>query len=207
MWDLYELTIADGVQPDLHMYRTLVYKLAHTKSLTDVQKADTALRALEENEAISNDYTLYSNVLHGYAHCNDAESATRVLIRLIHVYLRGGLVGGETGKANPPDSRPHPQPKLFQVVASAWIRSGNVHQATAVMEKMQELHDRGQLPHGPDVRTYQTLQAAWEHGRSSTDSTAAEKQKWVAKLEARIALLLHQQQQQQQRKGPVGGRL
>jgi pentatricopeptide repeat protein len=202
MWDLYQQTIADGVPPDLHMYRTLIYKLAHTKNVTDVQRADTALQALEENEAINNDYTLYSNVLHGYAHCNDAESATRVLIRLIHVYLRGGLSGGRD-KANQSDKRQqpqHPQPKLFQVVASAWIRSGNVRQATAVTEKMQELHDRGQLPQGPDVRTYQTLQTAWEQS-SSTDATAAEQQKWVAKLEARIALLLRRQQ----RKEPVGG--
>lgn len=207
IWEIYQMSLADGISPDVFMYSQLIHHLCTSGKIDNVRRSDLALQAMEEDSTIAGKtFSLYSHVLQSYAKLGDADNASRVLIRIIEVYLSGGFVNsrskpGQKQQQQQPPAQ-YPRPILFQTVIWAWIRSGQVLQATLIADKLQELHDAKRIPEGPDLRVYQTLLAAWNeskqlgHDKDNEDESRAQKARHVRRLQDRIENLERRQKSQ-----------
>jgi pentatricopeptide repeat protein len=171
MWKIYERSVLDQIKLDTVGYSTLIACLAKSRKLEHIQRADLLLQSMEKSNRLDlqPDMRHFTPVIKGFVDVGDPESATRILMRIAEAYMEGKNNGAK------------PMPTHFHLVTKAWINGGDLEKATLVLEEMQYLRDTNCLPEGPDLRTYQALQAAWR------ESTHPNKEVHTLKIRAKIA--------------------
>lgn len=107
----------------------------------------------------------------GYVRIKDPEKATRLLIRRVEAYFHGKK------------HVVYRLPQSLDMVVQLWVDADNLHQATALLVKIQELYEAGKLPEGPDRRSFFPL---LEHWRKSQH---ADKRRHMDYLESKIKQL------------------
>ena len=113
----------------------------------------------------------YTAVIKGFIEAGDVQSATLVTLRSVEAYVNGKNDGAK------------PLPFTFHLVATAWIKSGDLVKATMFLDKMQELHETNRIPIGPDLGTYNTLLSCWGGSRHP------KKTLYATKIQSKIAAL------------------
>jgi len=98
----------------------------------------------------------------------DPEKATRLLIRRVEAYLRGKKQVA------------YRLPQTLDMVITMWVDSNDLHQATALLRKMQELYESGKLPEGPDRRSFYPMLERWRK------TTHVDKRRHMEYLESKI---------------------
>lgn len=75
-------------------------------------------------------------------------------------------------------------PQALDRVIKLWVDVGNdLRQATSVLMKVQELHESGKLPVGPDRRSFYPLLERWRK------SSSADKHYYMEYLDSKIKQL------------------
>lgn len=171
IWKIYKQMIEENVEPNLVTFNSLIRHFSLSNDRQLVQRADSVLTSMENSKRpkIQPDQGHYYPVIKGYLSLGDADSATRVFVRSIQTYI----------KTKNPEAKPNSI--IIDVVMQGWIKHDDLARGTALLDKMQELHEAKLLPDGPDERAYQTLLWAWKR------SKLPEKRENIAKLEKRVA--------------------
>jgi pentatricopeptide repeat protein len=170
MWTIYKNMVTDKVELDEVTYMTLITHCS--KSEKSIHKADRLLESIESSLDYSNkdvqlDHTYYVTIIKGYILFNDADNATRILLRFIKTFMKGKTRSG-------------PIPSLYYHTARAWIKSGSIERASAAMEKIQGFYDEQSLPEPPDLQTYLMLYNAWKN------STHPDRDEHLVRIKSRL---------------------
>jgi pentatricopeptide repeat protein len=165
MWRLYEEMKAEKIEPDFVTYTTLITFFSKSKERKMIQQADFLLQCVEKSKRpdLQPDYRHYVPVIKGWLSIGDVHNATGVLQRSVNKYL--DTKGTEVA----------PNAIIIDVVMQGWIKAGNLQQATALVENMQDLRDNKKLPEGPDLRSYTVLLEAWKKSKHPESATHFQK--------------------------------
>lgn len=176
MWDIYrKMTRRDKIQPDNVTFNTLIafYTKSNERSL--VQRAESLLQIMETsaNPLVKPDHRHYEPIMDGWLQLGEPTSARRILGFRINSFVASKNNGAK------------PIPKNYDLVMHAFLKAGNVHEATMFINKIQSLKDENLLPDGPCLHTYEALLAAWKDfpNHPSTERN-------IAKIETIISNLL-----------------
>jgi hypothetical protein len=110
---------------------------------------------LEEMEASKNiakkpELRTYKSLLVGYLRSDDMMGATSLVLHMVEVYTGGRNVHAKLTQY------------IFSWVTESWIKNGDLINSTMFANKMRELYLLGQIPVGPGLKCYKTLQSAWQ---------------------------------------------
>jgi Pentatricopeptide repeat domain len=168
-WTIYEKMEHDSVLPTMRTFTTMIVYFA--KSIwgrVDVSRADRLLTLMESGEitGVAPDRRHYGSVMNGWIALGELDIATDVFFRLIKAYI------GSTGSMK---QQLEPTSHNIYAVATRWIAVDELVKATDFVEQMQTLHDKNQLPVGPDIYTYLELHSAWSQSESPDAAQHIEK--------------------------------
>ena len=173
MWRIYELMKRDGVAMDVVFSTSLITFLAKIKTRKSLERAVFILQEMERSPDVDlrPGPRQYGAIMKGFINAGDVERATLVMLRSVEAYVNGQNDGAK------------PLPFAFHLVATAWIRTGELVKATLFLDKMQELYESKRIPIGPSLGTYNTLLSCWGASRHP------KKTMYATKLESKIAAL------------------
>ena len=190
MWYIYESMLSDQIIPDGVTYHTMLSHL--TKSPNNIGMADKLLVESESSNTCNDDryepdYELYEMLIKAYLKFLDAENATQVLIRWLHLAPK---------KRTIPEKRSRilgSMAPLYHQLAQVWIQLGDLERATTVTEQICELYLGdikkqkataefvGCTTEPPSVHTLALLHKIWNRSRHQS------KDMYLNKIKARIS--------------------
>jgi Pentatricopeptide repeat domain len=173
-WTIFEKMEHDSVLPTMRTFTTVIGYFAKSMwGQVDVSRADRLLTLMESGKFtdVAPDRRHYGPVANGWMALGDIQKATDVFLRRIKAYI------GSTGWMK---EELQPTPDNFYALASRWIALDELVKATEFVEQMQTLHDKNQLPVGPDIYIYLELHSAWDRSESP------DARQYIEKLEATI---------------------
>ena len=152
-------------QPNAVSYNSLISCLANSRAKGAAERAETYLREIIEKSKEWGTVDLTANkinyvmVMKAYGYEGNAQKAESLLYELYDYYL-------STGNLKPDVTN-------FNLVLNAWSKSsspGAPERCEAILNRMRELDDLGQLPVRPDTISYNTVINSWTRSKR-VDST------------------------------------
>jgi PPR repeat len=187
VWRVYEhLLLWKVLEPNMSMYCNLILCLSKSREQTNLIRADDLLKQMEDRmrqattdlsatgrhaNSILPDRRHFGPVMNGWIGIGDMERASNVLLRRIEAYRQYKV------------SQAAPSPDNFYLITNAYMRSGELIQATLLLEQLAAWYENGQLPEGPDLYTLVTLHSAWQRPHKHSAEEAA---LYQSKLEQKI---------------------
>jgi len=123
----------------------------------------------------------YATVIHAWASCQGGKpAALRAQAVLDRMLERADLTDGNVrnGGSAAKSVAVAPDTVIFNAVIHAWANSGDPQSgsnASALLNRMQELHARKGYDCRPDVVSYNTVLSAWSHSGHANAASRAEK--------------------------------
>lgn len=178
MWNIYRrMTREDKVQPNNVTFTTLINFFTGSNERSLIQRAESLLNVMETslNPRVKPDHRHYESIIEAWINIGEPTSARRVLGFRINSFVASK------------NKEAIPTRKNYDQVMHAFLKAGNLHEATMFINKIQGLKDEQLVPDGPSLHSYEALLAAWKESPShpSTDRN-------IEKIEAVMAKILEE---------------
>jgi hypothetical protein len=163
VWKIYERMLSDNVEPQGEDYMVIIRAFAKSRDPERLYKAERLLYTMKQNKRASCVPTQkhFSPLIRAWASL-DNDRATKLLI--------------SAAKAGVYD------PEIMTMVITEWLNSQDLPRATSLLDEIQSLYDRQQIPQSPDPQLYQEVYQAW------LSSYHPEKSNFLSKLQERISI-------------------
>jgi hypothetical protein len=151
MWKLYEDMMQRNIEPDLDGYTSLISVLSMSEDLQVVERAESLLRAMEENriEGRNPDYNHFVPVVKAWVRHGELERATDLLLH-----------SAELPYHSSESENSSKLPGAAYQVVSEWAKR-DLCKATFIVEKLEEIKELKGQETRPNTHLYLFLRSEW----------------------------------------------